>query len=165
MQLHNQLTQRYYSDWSSRADDDKQKTMLLGTMWADTDLLNVLYDVAKSKGLSEDKKYPYVEITSDRSGCFIRIPALDRNNQSTCPRRYATKYLLDIKRGMTRFLWQAVYQQNPIAPEGLEFNYNVLQTYETKPLFEQAQSRYASLDPAKSRYKLCFYANMLQNRR
>ncbi|WP_303395137.1 hypothetical protein, partial [Amedibacillus dolichus] len=54
VQLHNQLTQRYYSDWSSRADDDKQKTMLLGTMWADTDLLNVLYDVAKSKGLSED---------------------------------------------------------------------------------------------------------------
>lgn len=149
VQLHNQLTQRYYSDWSSRADDDKQKTMLLGTMWADTDLLNVLYDVAKSKGLSEDKRYPYVEITSDRSGCFIRIPALDRNNQSTCPRRYATKYLLDIKRGMTRFLWQAVYQQNPIAPEGLEFNYNVLQTYETKPLFEQAQSRYASLDPAR----------------
>ncbi|MGX8835315.1 phage terminase large subunit [Amedibacillus sp. YH-ame6] len=149
IQLHKDLVERYYSDWSSRADDDKQKTLLLGTMWADTDLLNVMYDKAREKGLTKENDCEWAEITKDRSGCFIRIPALDRNNKSTCPLRYSTSYLLEIKAGLTRFLWMAVYQQDPIAPDGLEFNYNVLLTYEKAPSFDEAQSRYASLDPAR----------------
>ena len=148
IQLHKELVERYYSDWSSRADDDKQKTLLLGTMWADTDLLNVMYDKAGEKGLVQDKDYEWAEITKDRSGCFIRIPALDRNNKSTCPLRYAASYLLEIKAGLTRFLWMAVYQQDPIAPDGLEFDWGVLNQYDVIPPSDYI-THYASLDPAR----------------
>lgn len=149
--LHNQLTQRYYSDWGSRADDDKQKTLLLGTMWADTDLLNVMYDKAASKGLQQDKKHKWVELTKDRSRVFIKIPALDAEGNSTCPLRFSTSSLQNIAENMTRFLWMAVYQQDPIAPDGLEFNYSVLNTYQKdeKPTIEESEGRYASLDPAR----------------
>ena len=44
--LHKKMVDRYESTWSSRADGDNLKVMLLGTMWADTDLLNVMYDRA-----------------------------------------------------------------------------------------------------------------------
>lgn len=149
--LHNQLTQRYYSDWGSRADDDKQKTILLGTMWADTDLLNVMYDKANAKGLDRDPDYPCVEVAKDRSGAFIRIPALDINDESTCPLRFSTKHLKEKRDNMTQYLWMAVYQQDPIAPDGLEFNYSVLNTYQKdeKPTIEESEGRYASLDPAR----------------
>lgn len=147
--LHRQLTDRYYSDWSSRADDDKQKTLLLGTMWADTDLLNVLYDKASAKGLIVDSKYQWVEVAKDRSGVFIRIPALDKDGNSTCPKRFSKKYLLEIKDSLSRFLWMAVYQQDPISPEGLDFDWENLQQWDVFPTITKDVTRYASLDPAR----------------
>lgn len=147
--LHNKLTQRYYSDWGSRADDDQQKTLLLGTMWSDTDLLNVMYDKASIKGLVTDVKNIWAEVAKDRSSVFINIPALDKFDKSTCPQRFSTKYLHEKRENMTEFLWKAVYQQDPIAPEGLEFNDSVLNKYEGTPVIEEAEARYASLDPAR----------------
>lgn len=148
--LHKEHVERYYSDWSTRADDDKQKTLLLGTMWADTDLLNVMYDKAISSGnVVRDSFYEWVEYALDNTACFIRIPALDKNGKSTCPKRFSTEYLKKIRDSLTEFLWRAVYQQDPIAPEGLEFNKSVLSYYDIKPTIEMSEARYASLDPAR----------------
>lgn len=148
--LHKQLVDRYDSDWSSRADDDNQKTVLLGTMWANTDLLNVMYDRATSgkEALIEDPNHRFTEITSDGTSVFIGIPALDKYGNSTCPKRFSTKTLKNKKKFMSKYLWMAVYQQDPIAPDGLEFNYSVLKTYNEK-IKERSYKRYGALDPAR----------------
>ena len=52
------------------------------------------------------------------------------------------------RKNMDRFLWMCVYQQNPIAPEGLEFDWSVLPQYDSIPNWE-VECRYASLDPAR----------------
>lgn len=147
--LHNKMLNRYESTWSSRADDENLKIMLLGTMWADTDLLNVLYDRAsEDTDLIADPKHKYTEVASDGTSVWIGIPALDENDESTCPLRYSTAFLKKKKKNMDNFLWMCVYQQNPIAPEGLEFDWSCLNQYDSLPEME-VESRYASLDPAR----------------
>lgn len=148
--LHQQMVNRYDSDWSSRADDDNQKLILLGTMWAPTDLLNVLLDRAcEDDTLIDDKKFEYVQIAKDGEAVFIGIPALDKNDQSTCPLRFSAAKLLKKRSKMARYLWMAVYQQDPIAPEGLEFNDSVLSHYDTLPDGATPDCKYAALDPAR----------------
>lgn len=148
--LHKKMVNRYDSTWTSRADDDFLKILLLGTMWANTDLLNVVYDRACEKeNLVPSKKFKYTEISPSGESVFIGVPALDENEESTCPLRYSTKYLLGKRKNMDKFLWQCVYQQNPIAPDGLEFDYSVLEQYESLPKEIGKESRYASLDPAR----------------
>lgn len=147
--LHQRLVNRYDSDWSSRADDDKQKTLLLGTMWANTDLLNVLYDRAtESEKMADCTRFKHVIKSEDGTSVFIGIPALDEFDESTCPRRFNTKFLLKKRSQMSEYLWRAVYMQNPIAPEGIEFSWEVLDTYDELPK-SNVVSVYASLDPAR----------------
>lgn len=148
-ELHKKMLNRYESTWSSRADDENLKILLLGTMWADTDLLNVLYDREAEKGvLIPDPKRKYVEVSKKGTSVWIGIPALDEYGQSTCPQRYSTTYLKNKRKNMDRFLWMSVYQQNPIAPEGLEFDWSTLFQYDELPNCE-IECRYASLDPAR----------------
>ena len=148
--LHKRMLDRYESTWSSRADDDRQKTLLLGTMWANTDLLNVLYDRYKNEDeLLPSDKFKYCEITRNGSAVFIGIPAMNEKGESTCPRRYSTESLQKKKKYMSKFLWQCVYQQDPIASEGLEFDISLLRTYSVLPPREKVSSVRASLDPAR----------------
>lgn len=147
--LHKKLLNRYDSTWTSRAEDDSLKVMLLGTMWADTDLLNVVYDRAcEGDILVPDPKHKWTEVSKSGESVFIGIPALDENGESTCPKRYSTKKLKKRRKEMDRFLWMCVYQQDPIAPEGLEFDWGSLTQYDSIPDWE-IECRYASLDPAR----------------
>ena len=79
---------------------------------------------------------------------FIGIPALDKYDNSTCPKRFSSESLKNKRKFMSKFLWQAVYMQDPIAPDGLEFNYSVLQTYKEK-VKKRSDIRYGALDPAR----------------
>lgn len=148
--LHKRMVDRYESTWTSRASDDKLKVMLLGTMWADTDLLNVLYDRAyEEDNLIADPNFRFTEVSKSGSSVWIGVPALDENDESTCPLRYSTSSLRKKRKHMDKFLWQCVYQQDPIAPEGLEFDWSVLTQYDSIPTGATEESRYASLDPAR----------------
>ena len=148
--LHKSLMDRFDSDWSSRADDDKQKTLLLGTMWSNTDPLNVMYDRAlATTELVDSNLFKYTEIAKNGTSVFIGIPALTEKGESTCPLRYSTEFLLQKKSQMTPYLWQAVYMQDPIAPSGIAFEYGSLKTYDKLPKVTNRVVRYASLDPAR----------------
>lgn len=148
-ELHKKMLNRYESTWSSRADDENLKIMLLGTMWADTDLLNVLYDrESEENELIPDPKRKYVEVSKNGNSVWIGIPALNEYGESTCPKRYSTAFYKKKRKNMDHFLWMCVYQQNPIAPEGLEFDWSNLFQYDELPNSD-IECRYASLDPAR----------------
>lgn len=147
--LHQKMVNRYDSTWTSRAEDDSLKVLMLGTMWAPTDLLNVVYDRAvKDERLIDSKKFKYCEMTESGSAVFIGVPALDDRGNSTCPKRYSTKNLRKRREEMSHFLWQCVYQQKPVAPDGLEFDYSSLKTY-TEIDENTLGTIYAVLDPAR----------------
>ena len=61
--LHEKITKRYDSVWTSRADDSKQKVIIGGTMWASKDLLNVLYlRERKRSNMLNDVRYKYTQL-------------------------------------------------------------------------------------------------------
>lgn len=148
-ELHKKMLNRYESTWSSRADDENLKIMLLGTMWADTDLLNVLYDrESEENELIPDPTREYVEVSKNGNSVWIGIPALNEYEESTCPKRYSTAFYKKKRKNMDHFLWMCVYQQNPVAPEGLDFDWSNLFQYDELPNSD-IECRYASLDPAR----------------
>lgn len=135
MDVHVKIVGKYDMDWTSRADDEKQKVIALGTMWSRFDLLNVIQQREEAKGkLQPDEKYKYIRKSVTGRAVFISVPALDyETDESTCPLRYSTEYFRD-KREKTndKALFNAVYQQIPEEPEDLLFGYSRLNTYTEK---------------------------------
>lgn len=150
--LQKKLTDRYDTDWTSRTDDDKLKLFMVGTMWSPQDLLNVVHERAlEFDDIVPDLDLKYVEKSLDGKNIYISIPALDSRDRSTAPLRFSTEKLIKKRQQMDEYLWSAVYQQNPIAPTGLEFSYSKLKTYEKVIDLRENRNylRKASLDPAR----------------
>lgn len=146
IELQKRLVNRFDSDWTSRADDDSQKVLVVGTMWSPSDLLNVVE--IRSGLLVEDRKFRFVRKSTDGLNIFISIPALDENDESTCPERYSTKFFRNKRALMDEFLWSAEYQQNPKASMSRAFDYDSLKQYDE--IGRPAEySRKAVLDPAR----------------
>lgn len=133
--LHVSIVNRYDMDWNSRADDENQKIVLLGTMWSRFDLLNVIQQRDEAKGnLVEDEKYKYTKKNFDGTSVYISVPALDyETDESTCPLRYSTEFFRDKReKAIDKPLFNAVYQQAPEEPEEIYFGYTKLHTYTAK---------------------------------
>ena len=132
MDVHVKIVGKYDMDWTSRADDEKQKVIALGTMWSRFDLLNVIQQRDEAKGqLQKDPKYKYTKKSVTGKSIYISVPALDYDtDESTCPLRYSTEYFRE-KREKTIdiSLFNAVYQQIPQEPEDLLFGYSRIKTY------------------------------------
>jgi len=155
--VHNNIYNKWTTEWINRYDNrpnkPRTKFVVAGTMWCPDDLLNrVREDEEKYSKLKASKKYKYVWETDD--AIFIRIPALDENDESTCPSVSSTQEYLRLRDKMDPYLFSCVYQQDPIAPSGLEFNWDLINTYTTLPRDENgiqlcSEYTFASLDPAR----------------
>lgn len=132
MDVHVKIVGKYDMDWTSRADDEKQKIIALGTMWSRFDLLNVIQQRDEAKGkLRKDEKYKYTKVSVNGKSIYISVPALDYDtDESTCPLRYSTEYFREKReKSIDLALFNAVYQQIPQEPEDLLFGYSRIQTY------------------------------------
>lgn len=139
--LCDQVTQVIIGDAESRADDDKQKTITVGTIRSVFDpMLKQVNNVSTDWKTTKDK---YCEVALNEVGeisaVSIAIPALDyETDESTCPQRYSTKYLRKQRQKLGDSFF-ALYQQTPKPIEGLGFGYNNLVLYDKlpdkKPLF------------------------------
>ena len=132
--LHVKIVGKYDFDWTSRADDDDQKIIALGTMWSRFDLLNIIQKRDEAKGaLVIDEKYKYAKKSVNGKSIYISVPALDYDtDESTCPLRYSTQYFRDKRdnpESIDKTLFSAVYQQVPEEPEDLLFGYSRIRTY------------------------------------
>lgn len=156
-QIHKDLYIKWTTEILNRDDSRNGKVttkfVLAGTMWSPEDLLNkVREDEERYSDLKPSKKYKYTWETN--SAIFIRVPALDENDESTCPSVKSTEYYRQLRDKVDPYFFACVYQQEPIAPTGLEFNYDAINTYEKLPENEQGLPLYtpycmASLDPAR----------------
>lgn len=151
------ITIAYDNDWSSRGDDDSQKTILLGTMWSRFDLLNVIQQRDEEDGLLvDDTKFKYTKLNAKGNSVYIGVPLLDyETDETTCPLRYSTEYgRKKREKSVDKALFNAVYQQKPEEPEELIFSYRRLNTYNTstfpKQILEGDYECRAFIDPNRT---------------
>lgn len=140
---------KFLTVWRKRYVQDKTAQVIVsGTMWSSTDFLTKLIDLwSKESKFITHPKLKYTKISQDGKRVIIQVPALDYvTGESTCPQLKSTEELLKERSNMPRYLWETNFQQNPISPEGLYFDYDKLQTYDELPPHD-SDSTYASLDP------------------
>lgn len=153
--LHSQLYDRWKTEWYNRRDGDTTKFIFAGTMWSPEDILNrVTQDRESLSEVIESKKFKYVWETKDGTTVFIRIPLLDENDETTCKDVMTTEEARELRDTTDEFLFSCVYQQEPIAPTGLEFADELLEHYTELPKNELGKEIclpycFAVLDPAR----------------
>ena len=153
MELHNDIWIKWVNVIQSRKTlGRKIAYVLVGTKWSPYDLIcRVDDDLRKKHEFVRDDKFKYCEISTDGTCAIINVPALDyETDESTCPKIISTEELREIRGKNTPYYFSSVYQQQPIPPEGLDFDWQHLQTYDTKPMLGRDYDyTFASLDPAR----------------
>ena len=122
--------------WRKRFIQNKKPQIIIsGTMWSPTDFIVKVIDLLKKENkFYKHPKFKYTYISEDRKKVIIQVPALDpETDMSTCEELRSTKELRRERASMDSYLWETNFQQNPTTPEGLEFDWNKLKQYETKP--------------------------------
>jgi hypothetical protein len=153
--LHQNLYTQWKTEWYNRKDGDSTKFIFAGTMWSPEDILNrVTEDREAISPAKPSSMFKYVWESEDGSTAFIRVPLLDENDETTCKAIMSTTEARQLRDTIDEFSWACVYQQEPIAPTGLEFADEYLDHWETEPLNEDGSSAwangaYAVLDPAR----------------
>lgn len=142
---------KFVTVWKKRYIQNRTPQIIItGTLWSPTDFLNKVMMLWENE--SKFKPHPhfkYTKISEDGNKVIIQVPALDyETGQSTCPELKSTEELLKEKSSMSTYLWETNFQQNPISPEGLYFDWANLQTYEKMPMRETDKCM-ASLDPSR----------------
>jgi len=147
--LHENYWKKFTTEWWNRRENDKIKYIFAGTMWTPKDILNRITEKeCKISPPIQSSRYKYVMESEDGHAVFIRVPLLDDNDTSTCTRVMSTKEALQLREITDPYLFSCVYQQNPIAPTGMEFAYENLKQYDTLPKDLNTYA-YAVLDPTR----------------
>lgn len=147
--LHEGYWRKFTTEWWNRRENDKIKYIFAGTMWTPKDILNRVTE--KEERLSptvQSSKFNYAWECEDGHAAFIRVPLLDENDKSTCEVVMSTKEALQLREITDPYLFSCVYQQDPIAPSGLEFAWENLQQFESLP-DELKQFTSAVIDPTR----------------
>ena len=153
--LHRKLYDKWKTEWYNRRDGKSTKFVFAGTMWSPEDILNRVREDRESLSLLiPSDKYKYMWESEDGSTIVIRVPLLDENDESTCKEVYTTEEARNIRDTTDEYLFSCVYQQDPIAPTGLEFAYELLDTYNDLPKFADGTPAYTeycygALDPSR----------------
>ena len=151
MSLNRRLWDKYITVWVERFVKNKTvQKVITGTLWSPYDLLSQIIDsLKKEHTFIPHPKYKFTQISEDGKHVIIQVPALDPfTGRSTCPELVSTEELLLKKAKMSNYLWQCNFQQNPIPPEGLEFDWKNLKQYDYIPVNETGFTE-ATLDPAR----------------
>lgn len=153
--LHAHLYNQWKTEWYNRRDGKTTKFIFAGTMWSPEDILNrVTEDREAISEFIPSKLFKWVWESKDGSTVSIKIPLLDENDMSTCEDVMSTQEARELRDTTDEFLFSCVYQQDPIAPTGLEFADELLQHYEELPKGENGEDlclpySFAVLDPAR----------------
>lgn len=147
-QLHNQIYNSWQTEWRNRVTDGNVRFIIVGTMWSPHDIMNrIVQDIEKDTEFIEHPTKKYICITKDKQAIQIRVPLID-NEKSTCDNVWSTEDALKLRRDTDHYFFSCVYQQDPIAPSGLEFEWSKIEQYEFLPSDLPKYCK-ATLDPSR----------------
>lgn len=145
--IHRGIYDKWLTEWWNRRDGKKCKFIFVGTQWCPEDILNrIIEDRNKVSKLVETNN-KFVLQSEDKSTIVIRVPMIDEEGKTTCSEVYPQEIAEQIKDTTDPFLFSCVYQQDPIAPTGREFAWELIRTYEDLP--ELTPNAMAALDTAR----------------
>lgn len=154
--LDENINRRYYNDfvtvWRKRYVQDKSPQIIIaGTLWSPTDFLSKIIGLwEKEEEFVKHTKFKFTRISKDGKKAIIQVPALDyETGESTCPRLKSTAELLKERASMDNYLWETNFQQRPIPPDGLDFDYENLRTY-SEPIANEEDLSYAVIDGTRT---------------
>lgn len=135
MNLNRRLFTDYQTVWTERTAKGYPKQFVLaGTIWSPYDLMTQVIELEKSKReFIKHPKFDFTEISKDGKVVIIKVPALNEYGESNCPEIATTQELIDKKNSISTYLFECNFQQNPIPPDGLPFDYKNLKTYQIVP--------------------------------
>ena len=135
MNLNRRLMVDYQTVWTERTAKGYPKQFVLaGTIWSPYDLMTQVIELEKTKRkFKKHPKFDFTEVSEDGKVVIIKVPALNERGESNCPEIASTQELLDKKNNLSTYLWECNFQQHPIPPEGLPFDYKNLKTYQSVP--------------------------------
>ena len=135
MNLNRRLMVDYQTVWTERTAKGYPKQFVLaGTIWSPYDLMTQVIELEKTKRkFKKHPKFDFTEVSEDGKVVIIKVPALNEYGESNCPEIASTQELLDKKNNLSTYLWECNFQQHPIPPEGLPFDYKNLKTYQSVP--------------------------------
>ena len=157
-QIHQGIYTQWTTEWINRRTGTDITYIFVGTMWSPEDILNrTMNDIEATHEMKPSKIKgfeKYVIEATDGHAVFIRVPLLDEKDESTCPYVMTTEQARNIRDTTDPFSFSCVYQQDPIAPTGLEFADENLEHYEELPKDENGEDActpyaFAVLDPAR----------------
>lgn len=126
--------QEYLNKMVDRKNDGAQELMV-GTLW------NVLDPLERLRRMyGDDPEYK-----------FLRIPALDENDESNFDyvlHGFSTEYYKEMRSRLDNAEWQAKYQQQPYVREGLLFPVDEMRYFDGLVEIKAIKRVYAVIDPA-----------------
>ena len=139
------------------------KFIITGTMWSPTDFtVKTIEWLEKRYTFVKHTKLPFVKVSSDNKFAIVQVPALDiETGESTCPALASTKTLLNEKASLDTYIFECNFQQNPVSPEAMAFDWKNLKTY-NEQLANEYQATYSVIDGTRKSGKDYFSMPIFQ---
>ena len=117
------------------------KFIITGTMWSPTDfIVKIINWLEERYTFSMHPKFKYTRVSENGKFVIVQVPALNvKTNKSNCEALAPTKTLLNEKRSLDAYIFECNFQQNPVSPEALAFDWKNLKLYK-----EQIHNEYGS---------------------
>ena len=156
---------KFLTVWRKRFVQEAKvwKFIITGTMWSPTDFIVKIIDWLEERyTFNAHPRFKYTRISEDGKFAIIQVPALNvETNMSNCEALAPTKTLLNEKRSLDAYIFECNFQQNPISPEAMAFDWKNLKLYR-EYLRNEYGSTYAVIDGTRKSGKDFFSMPIFQ---
>lgn len=156
---------KFLTVWRKRFVQEAKvwKYIITGTMWSPTDFtVKVIEWLKKRYKFIPHPKFKYIQISKDGKFAIVQVPALNiKNGKSTCEALASTKTLINERNSLDPYIFECNFQQNPVSPEAMAFDWKNLKQY-NKPLKNEYGSTYAVIDGTRKSGKDFFSMPIFQ---
>ena len=139
------------------------KFIVTGTMWSPKDfIVKMINWLEKRYKFEPHKKFDFVRISENGKFAIVQVPALNmKTMESNCKELASTQTLLNEKASMDAYIFECNYQQNPVSPESMAFDWKNIKQYTTK-LVNEYGATYAVIDGTRKSGKDFFSMPIFQ---
>lgn len=157
--------QKFLTVWRKRFVQEAPvwKFIITGTMWSPKDfIVKIISWLEKRYTFVKHPKFKFTRISEDGKFAIVQVPALDiETNTSNCEELASTDTLLNEKASMDRYIFECNYQQNPVSPESMAFDWKNLKKYKEQ-LVNDYGATYAVIDGTRKSGKDFFSMPVFQ---
>lgn len=135
VKIQQQICDLFWGDFQDRFENqDDMFIILCSTIFSHVDVMSQTIKKIREKGTHKSERWRNTEISDDGNSviivndCYAEEPTTGEM-KSAFPKFISTAKLKQKEENLDPYLFQCVWRQSPLPPEGLLFSYPLLQTY------------------------------------